>query len=517
MLTSSTEHITEQIELYLDNLLSPEERWRVERHLIVCPSCSQHLNNARRLARELGPLLYDALGEPVPPVALRLQVRQKLYETNKPSSLFWRWTVPGRILNAAGTLVIIVLLAASALIVVQSYLPGASVLPRLAPLWQQEGSISSTSRAETSATATPTRGVQQITPSVTVTPLASRGDTLPRPIVLPPTEAAETLAPTHPAPTGKATAGEHQFVPAETGEDTPTPLGNNSQKLPGGTIAFSLFNPGRNVYEIHLINPDGSNHRLFSLAGVSEPALRRTEDGAHLLAYRAWSQPTSPRSLLSSNLEGEQPESIGGFWEDAQPDWSPTENRLIFASQRESDRRWRLYTIWGDGSAEVNLRREGKSPTFAPDGQRFAFESCDDTGNRCGLWIATLSDSEHGAAPFLQNPQAAAPDWSPVADKIAYMANRDGNWELYVIDLNNRQVRRLTDDPAVDGLPAWSPDGKWLAFISNRNENWGLWTLNIKSGQLNQVYSFEGGVYTPPVGDPYGERNWWDEQISWSE
>jgi Tol biopolymer transport system component len=306
-------------------------------------------------------------------------------------------------------------------------------------------------------------------------------------------------------------------MPAETREYTPTPLRNNSLKLPGGTIAFSLFDPGRKIYEIHLINPDGSNHRLFSLDGVSEPALHRTEEGTHLLAYRAWSQPTSPRSLLSSNLEGEQPELIGGFWEDAQPDWSPTENRLIFASQRESDRRWRLYTIWGDGSAEVNLRREGKSPTFAPDGQRFAFESCDDTGNRCGLWVAALSDSEYGAKPLLQNPRAAAPDWSPVADKIAYMANRDDNWELYVIDLNNRQINRLTNDPAVDGLPAWSPDGRWLAFVSNRNENWGIWALNVESGQLNQVYSFEGGVYTPPVGEPYGERNWWDEQISWSE
>ena len=39
---------------------------------------------------------------------------------------------------------------------------------------------------------------------------------------------------------------------------------------------------------------------------------------------------------------------VGGFWEDAQPDWSPVQDRLIYASQREADRRWRLYSSDGE-------------------------------------------------------------------------------------------------------------------------------------------------------------------------
>ena len=106
----------------------------------------------------------------------------------------------------------------------------------------------------------------------------------------------------------------------------------------------------------------------------------------------------------------------------------------MFASQRESDRRWRLYTSWGDGTAEKEMRREGKSPSFAPDGYNFVFEGCDDTGNRCGLWLGNLDDSEYGSIPLHEDPLASSPDWSPAGNQIVYMANPDDNWDLYMID-----------------------------------------------------------------------------------
>jgi len=287
---------------------------------------------------------------------------------------------------------------------------------------------------------------------------------------------------------------------------------------PDGIIAFSFFNdaPDRQFYETHLIDPDGSNHRLFPLDGVSEPALNA--DG-QFVAYRAWSEPTSPRSLLSSNLAGDTPHRVGGFWEDAQPDWSPTEYRLIFASQREMDRRWRLYTSWGDGSNEINLRREGRSPTFAPDGYRFAFESCRTmTNEQCGLWRGDLENSEYGSYLFLADPLAQSPDWSPVGETIAYMANLHDNWDLYLVNSDGANVRRLTTDPAIDGLPTWSPDGQWLAFLSNRGgEWWGIWLLHVDSGHTRRVVRLPGASFAPPERSPYNQRHWWDEQLSWSQ
>lgn len=287
---------------------------------------------------------------------------------------------------------------------------------------------------------------------------------------------------------------------------------------PPGRIAFTFFNSASKVYEIHLIDADGTNRQRFPLDGVSEPALTRTESGTYQLAYRAWGEPTTPRSLAVNSMTAEQPLALTNFWEDAQPDWSPTEPRLIFASQRESDRYWRLYTVWQDGSAEKDLRREGKSPSFAPDGNRFAFEGCDQVlrNQRCGLWIGDLENSAQESQPVLLDEWAQAPDWSPVGEEIVYMANLENNWDLYLTDSSGQTPRRLTDDPAADGLPVWSPDGQWLAFLSNRDNHWGIWLLEKESLELQPLVILDEGHFTPPQRPPYEERHWWDEQLSWS-
>jgi WD40-like Beta Propeller Repeat len=58
-----------------------------------------------------------------------------------------------------------------------------------------------------------------------------------------------------------------------------------------------------------------------------------------------------------------------------------------------------------------------------------------------------------------------APAWSPDRRRIAFQSNRDGNWEIYVMNADGGGVRRLTDDDAEDGEPSWSPDGKRVAFV----------------------------------------------------
>ncbi len=484
-------HITQQLEAYLDNQLSPEERRRVEEHVANCPDCARRLFDTRRVSAELSPLFKSALGKPHPPAELRTRVRDAIDGQSRRFKI--PWAIPGRVLNAVGTVAVMGLLIFGVFTVIRGQLPGADISAEFVSL-RPSGGGSSTPVANT-----PTP-VSQTTPTAIPTmALSSLGDTLSMPVA------------------GESTI-ENKLMPAveEVFErPTPTPAPRITANLPNGTIAFSFYNPAgdRHVYETHLIDPAGANHHIFPLDGVSEPAL--SPDGQHL-AYRAWSRPTSPRSLLSSNLEGYTPHRVGGFWEDSLPDWSPVDYRLIFASQRESDRRWRLYTSWGDGSKEIELRREGRNPTFAPDGYRFAFESCDATANRCGLWLGDLENAEYESTPFLEDPLAQAPDWSPVGDEVVYMANPHGNWDLYLVNVDGRNVRRLTTTPAVDGLPVWSPDGEWLAFLSNRGGEWGVWLLHVDTGDVRQVVELPGATFTPPAGSPYGQRNWWDEQLSWS-
>ena len=57
-------------------------------------------------------------------------------------------------------------------------------------------------------------------------------------------------------------------------------------------------------------------------------------------------------------------------------------------------------------------------------------------------------------------------DWSPDGRKLAFISERDGNREVYIVDVRTRELRRLTNTPdAAESNPEWSPTGNYVAFV----------------------------------------------------
>jgi Tol biopolymer transport system component len=69
---------------------------------------------------------------------------------------------------------------------------------------------------------------------------------------------------------------------------------------------------------------------------------------------------------------------------------------------------------------------------------------------------------------------------SPDGAQVAFVSSRiGGDAEIYVMDLDGSNLRQLTDNRFDDNSPSWSPDGRLIVFTSNRERNWQLYTLAV--------------------------------------
>ena len=77
------------------------------------------------------------------------------------------------------------------------------------------------------------------------------------------------------------------------------------------------------------------------------------------------------------------------------------------------------------------------------------------------------------AVLLLANPRV-----QDATGKIVFVSDRDGNNEIYTMNADGSDQKRLTFNGAQDVQPCWSPDGQMIAWASNRTGDWDIWTMN---------------------------------------
>lgn len=94
---------------------------------------------------------------------------------------------------------------------------------------------------------------------------------------------------------------------------------------------------------------------------------------------------------------------------------------------------------------------------------------------------------------------------SPDGTRVAFQARKDGNWEIYLLDLQSGNVARVTNGLAYDGAPAWSPDGKHIAFESYRSNKMDIWRVDADGSNLKNLTADSDASNFAPAWSPDGK------------
>ncbi|NIP59140.1 MAG: hypothetical protein GWM92_12680 [Gemmatimonadetes bacterium] len=162
--------------------------------------------------------------------------------------------------------------------------------------------------------------------------------------------------------------------------------------------------------------------------------------------------------IVLSDLTGAEasyltPPSAG---DDLMPAWSPDGRRIALV------RRGDIHVMDADGSGMANLTGDGagnRDPEWSPAGDRIAYSS--GRGGDRKIWTILADASVRRVVTAGADTEAQRhfhPSWSPDGSRIVFEgwgAEGRPSAELYVVEVEGGEVRRLTESPGFDGRPSW--------------------------------------------------------------
>jgi TolB protein len=170
---------------------------------------------------------------------------------------------------------------------------------------------------------------------------------------------------------------------------------------------------------------------------------------------------------------------------DGEPSWSPDGKRIVFV------RDGHLFEMRSDGGGVHTLGNDGEWPSWASDGKSLASDV--EFGGHHGIVASAPGRSvgQYGA------PENRRPRWSPQGDTLAYECLIGGHWHICVLDPAAGHERVLTGRDSDAFAPTWSRDGKSIAFINDRDGNDQLFVMRTDGTGVVRLTGGQGDKDTP--------------------
>ncbi|MFQ5813280.1 MAG: carboxypeptidase regulatory-like domain-containing protein [Anaerolineae bacterium] len=198
--------------------------------------------------------------------------------------------------------------------------------------------------------------------------------------------------------------------------------------------------------------------------------------------------------------------------DDFTPVWSPDGTQFVFASDQDGD--FDIYLRTADGQV-VNLTRNtahDAHSSWSPGGDRIIFAS-DRGGTYFQLYTMRLDGMDVQRVGVVPDNNAAYPRYSPDGSKIAFMRAStmaplcQWNWDVWVMDANGDNQRRVTTALGADIYPDWTPDGREIIYASCRNLlDFDLYAVNPDTLAERQLTSWFLWNEWGPTFSPDGEH-----------
>jgi hypothetical protein len=159
------------------------------------------------------------------------------------------------------------------------------------------------------------------------------------------------------------------------------------------------------------------------------------------------------------------------------------------------------------------LRFIDSAGSWSPDSRRLAFVVFEKGDNYIGIVDTESKHTDEIRVPGVDAINNVA--WSPDGHSIAISGQKTGVTDLFVYDLDSKQVHQLTSDRFADLQPSWSPDGKSIAFVTDRGQGASLEqlrftgmhlaTIDVASGEIRQLSTFTNAREINPQYAPDGQ------------
>ena len=204
------------------------------------------------------------------------------------------------------------------------------------------------------------------------------------------------------------------------------------------------------------------------------------------LAYAA-SQAGKESYVYVSDLSQSPSPRLSDISSDEVGDWSSDGNSVVFSSSNLSAPGIHDRNPDGVNQRQISCGND-YGANWSPDNKKLAFIS--DRDGTPNIYVIERgiddpkcnADAESTLGLYqLTDTEGSEYDisWSPDGRQILFVSERDGNPEIYVMDNSGNNVVRLTrNDKVKDVQPVWSPDGKNIAFASDLVGDFDIFIMN---------------------------------------